>query len=148
MLNRVFGYPTIDQDIKQLILKNALVGNVYRVQSLMTENKISYTDTSLVDEWNQNLLHIAVRTKNYCFDKALVREKVNKSHKNIFGETPFDIATKNQDVAMMEILFNYVGQIEEFKSENDRLKARMADTNTRFLESQNNNKMLIAANKD
>lgn len=75
-----------------------------KVYNLLDENNIKPSSKNLVDEMKQNLLHIAVRRKNYVLVEYLIENDVSQTDKNIFDERPLDIAIKNNDFQMVELL--------------------------------------------
>lgn len=142
MLFNPFGTKTItvEEDIKKTLIRNTLQSNTNHVKNLITRNNINITNNAIVDEFGQNLLHITSRTKNYELAKYLVSCNVDKNKKNIFGESSVDVAMKNHDREMLDILLNN-DEMMRYKNENVRLINRVDD-----LES--NNKKLIETNKD
>lgn len=131
---------TIEEDIKHSLIRNAYSQNTSNTKNLILKHRINVTNNNLVDECEQNLLHIAAKTKNYELANYLIANGINKNKKNIFNETPFDIAMKNGDQKMLEILFDQESNLR-FKTQNAILNGKVSD-----LES--NNVKLINANKE
>ena len=104
MFSGFFGSTKVDEDTKSEIIKNIYSQNTHAVISLINHHHINLDDTNLLDESQQNLLHIAVRTKNLELVKFLMNKKINKQKLNMFGETALDIAIKNHDKKMIEVL--------------------------------------------
>jgi len=139
MLHTLFG-TTIQSDIKQLIFKYATTSSTSNVINTLSRNNINPSSASLVDDFDQNLLHIAVKTKNYELTKYLVKEKTSMTKLSLFYETPYDIAIKNQDKKMIEILLSH-DEFNFYKNEVARLNNTLSD-------SKHNNNSLIVTNKD
>jgi len=140
MWSGLFGSVTIEEDIKKTIFRNALNSNTYNVTNTLTKNNINVINSNLVDECGQNLLHIASRTKNHDLAKYLVEKNIDKSKKNMFNETPLDIAIKNHDLKMIEIILER-DTTTYYRDETGRLTSRISDLET-------NNKKLIDTNKE
>lgn len=58
------------------------------------------------DEYSNTLLHIAVSSKKYNIVEYLIQIGADIIKSNIFTETPWDIAVRNQDTKMIRILLN------------------------------------------
>lgn len=140
MFSSFFWSTAIQEDVKQSIIKNALNGNTQTVIELLETNKLDINNSNLIDECKQNLLHISIRSKNYDLAKYLVTKKIDKTKRNIFNETSYDIALKNNDLKMIEILLD-VESSNYNRAEFNRL------TNT-VIEYQLNTKKLIDTNTE
>ena len=81
-----FGSTTIEEDIKHSIIRNAYSQNTTNTKNLILRHRVNITNNNLVDECEQNLLHIAAKTKNYELANYLITNGVNKNKKNIFNE--------------------------------------------------------------
>jgi len=141
MFPNIFGRTTtVELNVRDSLLKNTLRSNTYYVKKMIVEHNVNLNSNNLTDDYDQNLLHIAVKTKNYELAKYLVVNGINKDKKNMLYESPYDIAMKNGDQKMLEILFD--GESSSMlKLENTRLSDRISDLET-------NNKKLIETNKD
>ena len=106
MFSGLFGSSIVTEETKSEIIKNIYCQNTDSVISTINHNNIDPDDNNLIDESQQNLLHLACRTRNLELAKFLINKKINKQKVNIFKETPLDIAIKNQDKKMIEILLN------------------------------------------
>lgn len=108
------------------IINATLSSQTLYVMELLDKNNIEPTNSNLVDKSKQNLLHLAVRTKNYMLAEYLIEKKVSQSAKNIFGETPVDIAMKNNDTRMVELLYD-VNKINNYKQLYEKLEDKCDD---------------------
>lgn len=106
MFSGLFGSSIVTEETKSEIIKNIYCQNTDTVISTINHKNIDPDDNNLIDESQQNLLHLACRTRNLELAKFLINKKINKQKVNIFNETPLDIAIKNQDKKMIEILLN------------------------------------------
>ncbi|QKF94611.1 ankyrin repeat protein with SH3 domain [Fadolivirus algeromassiliense] len=140
MFSNIFGSTVIQEDIKQSILKAAVLSKTNTVTNLLETNNININSFYLLDECGQNLLHICVRTKNYDLARYLVNKKIDKQKRNTFNETPYDVALKNWDLKMLEILME-TDNNSFIKTENRRLNDRVSELET-------NNKRFIDTNKE
>ena len=134
---------TSEQDRKTTLLSLARSSSTIQLQNYVEANRIDLKNLNLTDDYDQTLLHIAVRTKNYNLSKYLIGNGINKNKFNRFNETPIDIAMKNNDCEMLQILFD--NQVDknlmiQFKNENIRLNERVKDV-------ENNFKTIVEANK-
>ena len=145
MFPNIFGRTTtttttVELDVKNSLIRNTLKSNTNIVKKMIAEHNVNVNSNNLTDDYDQNLLHISVKTKNYELAQHLVGIGINKNKKNMLYESPFDIAMKNGDQKMLEILFE--GESNSiFKIENARLIDRVSDLET-------NNKKLIDTNKE
>lgn len=156
MSNRMFGslFPSVvagsvdlfgssqvvQEDVRIALFRNALNKQTGSVTSSLERHNIDLLKKDLRDECDQNLLHIAARTRNYELAEYLISAGINKQARNLFGEMPLDIAIKNQDIKMLVILFEEQ-HLVTYKNDNVRLIQKVCDMDT-------NNKLLIDANKD
>jgi ankyrin repeat protein len=126
MFSGIFGSsPTIPTDITDKIVYYCKCSKNSEVVTLLDKYNISTNDYKLTDEYDQNLLHIAVLKKNYSLAKQLLVRKIDKFKKNFFGDSPIDIALKNHDIKMLEILFE-IDNETYLKSENRRLTDKVS----------------------
>ncbi len=95
---------SINSTTKDNIFKNAARSNTLYVKNLLFTNNINVNDSNLVDDYNQTLLHIATKTKNYNLATYLIDNGANITKKDSFNESSFDIAMKNYDAKMVGIL--------------------------------------------
>lgn len=141
MLHTLFGTTsTVQVDVKKTIFQYAMQSYTEYVISTLKKHNIDPSDPGLVDDFGHNLLHISVKTKNYDLATYLINNKINMTRQNKFYETPFDIALKNHDKKMVEVLLD-CNNINFHKTEVTRLTNSLAG-------SQTNNQMLTIANKD
>lgn len=142
MFTNIFGSTTttIEEDVKQNLFRNTLSSNTFSVKNTIIKHNVNISSNNMVDECGQNLLHIAVRTKNYDLVRYFMSYDIDKNKKNMFGESPVDIAMKNNDQKMLEIFFVREPDMRH-KNENVRLSNRVG-------ELEINNKKLIETNKD
>lgn len=134
----------VREDIKQMLFEATRNSKSSLVISLLNNNNINPNDAGLIDEYNQNLLHIAVKCKNYNLVKHLLSKQIDKNKRNLFGETPFDIAIKNHDIKMMEILLGN----ENLKIDNDYLKSLNNGLTMKLDEMDKNNLKLLQTNTE
>ncbi len=116
----------ISQAIYDEIINATIASRTLHVMDLLDKNNIEPTNSNLVDKSKQNLLHLAVRTKNYMLAEYLIEKKVSQSAKNVFGETAVDIAIKNNDTRMLELLYG-INKIDSYKQLNDKLECKYND---------------------
>jgi hypothetical protein len=108
------------------IIKATYHAQNLKVYNLLDENNIKPSSKNLVDEMKQNLLHIAVRGRNYVLVEYFVDNDVSQTDKNIFNETPLDIAIKNNDKEMVELLCGH-GKLENHKKTIKKLEDKCDD---------------------
>ncbi len=101
------------------IMDAAIDSNTNLVKQLLEYGYYKPSDSLLINKSKDNLLHLAVRTKNYMLVEYLLENNVQQT-KNIFGETPSDIAMKNGDNKMMGLLLE-VYKVNELKQTNKNL---------------------------
>lgn len=140
MLHSLFGSSTIQGDTKQLIFRHAINSNTSGVVGALTNANINPSDSHMIDEFGQNLLHIAVKKRNYELACYLVDSQTSITRSSIFDETPLDIAIKNHDKKMIETLYRKP-LLDFHKNENTRLIEKITNL-------ENNNKTLITTNKE
>lgn len=108
-------------------IRGAAIGsNTLFVIDLLETNKIDVNNVNLFDESKQTLLHIAVKTKNYMLVEYLLGKNIDKDCVNIFGECALDIAIKNNDKKMIELLYD-IGTINYHKNNNNKLEDKCDD---------------------
>lgn len=108
------------------ILNAALSSHTLLVMDLLDKSNLEPTNSNLVDKSKQNLLHLAVKTKNYMLAEYLIEKKVSQIAKNIFNETPVDIAIKNNDIRMIELLYG-VNKMDNYKQLTQKLEDKCDD---------------------
>lgn len=106
MFSSFFGSDRVTDETKSEIIRNVYSQNTNKVISIINHHNINLDDRNLVDESQQNLLHLAVRTKNVELAKFLMSHNINRQKQNIFNEIPLDIAIKNHDKKMVETLLH------------------------------------------
>ena len=106
----MFGSQTVNEVSFFEIMTSARLSK-NDVMTMINCNNINVNNNQLADDYKQNLLHIAVKNYHYEFAKFLIKKKIDKSKKNIFNETPLDIAIKNHDTKMIEILLEFNNSI-------------------------------------
>lgn len=107
------------------IMNAAIESETILVMNLLEKYDIEPSNQYLTDKSQQNLLHIAVKTKNYMLTEFLIEKNVVQD-KNIFGETPLNIAMKNSDSRMIELLYE-VNKINNYKQLNTKLEVKYDD---------------------
>ncbi|MCJ7636383.1 MAG: ankyrin repeat domain-containing protein, partial [Nitrososphaeraceae archaeon] len=100
------NYSNLNEDTRKSIISKAYSKDTNGVTYLLDSHNIDVNDSTLVDESKNTLLHLAVATKNTSLAKHLIGKKSTLNKKNSFGETPMQIALKNQDEGMVKILLN------------------------------------------
>lgn len=110
MFSRFFS--NVTEPIRKNILENIYSKNTNAVVDLLDINNIDVNDYNLVDELKNTPLHLAVATKNSDLTSYLVTKGINKQKKNIFGETAFLIALKNQDETIIRTLITTHNQYQ------------------------------------
>jgi chromosome segregation ATPase len=83
---------------------------------------------------------LAARTKNHMLANYLIEQKV-KQIKNVFGELPSDIAMKNGDINMIEILLGY-DKLNQCLSTNAKLTSKLKETQSYYDRVTNINDLL------
>lgn len=144
MFNGLFGSQTVQVDLKNEILTNAKQARTNNVIKLLNNNNINLQNSSILDDYGQNLLHIAVRSYNYDLAKYLIGRRIDKLKTNQFNEIPLDIAMKNHDKISVEILCENKAlspEIPILTRETKRLTEKINEV-------EENNKKLIEANTD
>ncbi len=101
------------------IMDAAVDSNTFLVKQLLENGNFKPSDSLLVNKAKDSLLHLAVRTKNYGLVEYLLENNVTQT-KNVFGETPADIAMKNGDSKMMGLLLE-VYKVNELRQTNRNL---------------------------
>ena len=139
MFSNFFGSTVVEEDLRQTIIKATSQNERYKVCDLLQRHKLNVNNPYLVDDYGQNLLHLAVRVKGYDLAKFLVEKKIDKLKKNLFHETPFDIALKNHDLKMVETLLNIEYPSNFVLAENKRLTDKVN-------EIESNNLKLVGSN--
>lgn len=121
-----FYRSTITEDTKLSLFAAARKSNTTYVMKTIKEKNINVSDWSLIDDYEQTLLHIAVKTKNYTLAQELMDMKMSPIKKNMFEETPMDIALRNNDIKMI-ILLSGNENAAFLKAENGRLLGTIND---------------------
>ena len=112
------------------IMDAAVESKTVLAMNLLENYDIEPSNRLLMDKSQQNLLHIAAKTKNYMFAEFLVEKGVSQD-KNIFGETPLDIAMKNSDSRMIQLLYE-VNKVGTFKQSIKKLEDKCDDLRYNF----------------
>ncbi len=94
--------------------------NTNLVLQLLRNGNYNPSDKLFMNKTKDSLLHLAARTKNYGLAEFLIENNVEQT-KNIFGETPANIAMKNGDDRMAKLLLEN-DRINELKQINKNLK--------------------------
>ena len=121
------------------------------IQSLKN-GKFNPSDSLLMNNYKENLLHLAVRTKNYKLADFLLENNVEQKQ-NIFGETPINIAMKNYDNKMAEMLLvnNKINELKKMNSdlklENSKINESIKIIAVNASKIQNDNKILESSVK-
>jgi len=121
------------------------------IQSLKN-GKFNPSDSLLMNNYKDNLLHIAARTKNYKLADFLLENNVEQK-RNIFGETPINIAMKNYDNKMAEMLLvnNKINELKKMNSdlklENSKINESIKIIAVNASKIQNDNKILESSVK-
>jgi ankyrin repeat protein len=105
------------------IIEATLKAQTLTVHHLLEKYNVKPTDSNLVDKSNQNLLHMSVRAQNPILVEYLMENNVSHTAKNIFGETAMDIAIKNNDTHIVELLCGSK-QIESLKKSCKKLETK------------------------
>jgi len=137
MFSGFFGSTTIQEDVKQSIIRAAVQSKTNTVIELLERHRININNSSLVDDYGQNLLHIAVKGVNYDLVRYLMGKGGDRLKRSVYNETPIDIAMKNYDVKMVEILLE-VDYESSFKVGNKQLSDKVVELescNRKLIES-------------
>lgn len=140
MFSNIFGSVVIQEELRQSIIKSTLQSKTNIVIDLIQKHNINVNNFYLNDDCGQNLLHLCVRTKNYDLARYLINKKIDKQKRNMFNETPYDIALKNGDLKMIEVLLE--------SNDNSYMQIENKRLSDRVIELENNNKIYTDTNKE
>ena len=129
--NKNFNVSNINPNVYDEIILDTLNSHTLSVMNLLDKNNISLDDEKLIDSSNQNLLHLSVKTKNVMLTEFLLDKKLDKNKKNIFGETPIDIAFKDQNREMVEKLYG-VDKLNFHIQANKRLESKFDELDRNY----------------
>jgi ankyrin repeat protein len=115
--------------------------NSNKVILLITEHNLDVNKDCL-DEYQNTLLHIAVKKHNYRLVKSLVTMGANIYLKNMYGETPCDIATNQNDMAMIRTLLDLDTAIDALKTTNTELQRECGEVRAQLNVVTTENKSL------
>lgn len=99
-----------DNSLKISILTNTLRSKTDRVKNLI--GTTSFKVNEIINDYNETLLHVAVRMKNYDLASYLINEDIDASVSNRFSETALDLCMQNRDKRMAGILLTQDCQIQ------------------------------------
>ena len=145
MFTNFFGSVVVQEDVKKSISDATLKSKTNTVIGLLQTNNINVNNFYLNDEYGQNLLHLCARTKNYELARYLIEKKIDKQKKNMFNETPHDIALQNRDLKMIEVLLE-TDNNSYVKVENKRLHDKVTELELNGKTFMNTNKELTLKN--
>lgn len=141
MFSNIFGSVVIQEELRQSIIKSTLQSKTNNVIDLIQRHNINVNNFYLNDDCGQNLLHLCVRTKNYDLARYLINKKIDKQKRNMFNETAYDIALKNSDLKMIELLLEAT-DISYMQIENKRLSNKIIELENTNLELTQKNSRL------
>jgi ankyrin repeat protein len=115
------------------IFLNTLRSNYYKIKEYLEKHTLFNINSYKKDDIYENtLLHISIKNKNYSITKLLLEEyNADPYKKNAFNESPFLIAIKNSDVVIIKLLNDTL--MQSYVNKNNKLDA--------------NNKLLTNSNK-
>lgn len=120
---------TIDEKIN---LKYGLIEDVINLRNRSVIDKlknVNINDSLLLDDSRQNLLHITTKMDNNYLTRELVGLGMDKYQKNIYGETPLDIAIQKHNTELIKLFIDttnpfFKQEIDYLTSENKRLQEK------------------------
>jgi ankyrin repeat protein len=125
---------TILADDKEVTRKSIITtiknNDLYAFRSILSTKNLLVNDSSLIDQYQNTLLHLSVMYKAYSIVEYLLRHNVDQEKINAFGETPFDLAVKDNNTKMIKTLSNLTGLKEDLtyvKSQNKILDEKVKD---------------------
>lgn len=125
-----FGSPKSNSIYKEI--RNYVIGqHTLSVMNAFENNNLDHSDPLFVDDCKQNLLHLAVKMNNANLTKYFLNHNVSKYEKNIFGETPIDIAVKNRNMEIISMLFG-TDQLEMYIKKNKILENDKEDLGSKY----------------
>ena len=124
-----------------------------RVIDRIKRYNLDVNDDFYLDDCQQNLLHITTRTGNIHLTQQLINIGMNLEKRNIFGETPLDIAIQRNDSAIVKCLLkeengSLAKENQVLNQENRYLTQENSRLITKNKEYELNNKRLFDSNKD
>lgn len=161
MFNWLFGGKnngSRDNNLLSLLFHFTLNKDTKRVKQLIEDNKINdlfdkkyrddIFDYKYRDDYGNTLLHIAVKTYNVDLTRYLILKGIDTEAINFFGERAIDIAKKNNNVELIQILSDIIVD-KELKKKIDNLEldkrnyqADLTQTKVKLNEANNQIKTL------
>jgi uncharacterized protein YgiM (DUF1202 family) len=97
-------------------------GKISKADELIQEFNLNM-NTDCRDEHSNTLLHMATRAKKPNAVSYLLRRGADRTRKNTFGESSWDIAIKNRDTHTIKALLNFQDDLNNLTLETQRLTA-------------------------
>jgi ankyrin repeat protein len=129
------------------IINAAREGKSILAMNLLDKYGMHPTNTNLIDKSKDTLLHLAARTREYMLAEYLLNKNVSSVVKNIFGETPVDIAIKNHDSRMLELMYR-VNNVTNLNSQINKLENKCDELRVNYNTVSRNNTYLSLKNDE
>lgn len=104
------------------LLSYVVTGNLAMLKTYKLNNDIK-------DRYNNTLLHLAVKSKQYDVLDYLMMIGIDTTKKNMFNETAYNIAVQQQDYIAIS-KFNNTRELDALKLENEKVKTVQSDNTT------------------